>query len=237
MHYHRSLLLAVVLLLLPLSINAQDRVREAREVASFTEVGFSIPGTLHIRQGDTQSVEVEAAEKVLDHVETTVDDDRLEIKDDASFFERMFDGRDWGEIDVYVTMPRIETLSLAGSGTIRGETPIESSALALENAGAGELDLEVATTDLRTSIAGSGTVRLRGTTNSVNIQIAGSGTIHASDLTASAAEVTVAGSGDIHLHVTDQLSAEIMGSGDVVYRGSPTIETSILGSGEVRSEE
>jgi hypothetical protein len=214
---------------------AQDRVREPRDVPSFTEVALSVPGTLHLRQGDPRSVEIEASQDVLDHLETTVDGDRLEIRDESNFLERMFDEDEWGEIDVYVTAPTIEAIALAGTGRVVGETPIESESLSLDNAGSGEMDLEVSASTLDTRIAGAGHLRLRGTADRVTVRIAGSGTVRALDLTAATAEVKVAGSGDTHLHVTDRLSAKIMGSGDVEYRGAPTIDTSILGSGSVRS--
>lgn len=232
-----SLLLSALLLLMSVSVaSAQDRVRESRDVAAFTEVGFSVPGTLHLRQGDTRSVEVEASQKVLDHLETAVDGDRLEIRDESNFFDRIFDG-EGGAVEVYVTAPTIEAVAVAGSGTVVGETPIESSSLSLDNAGSGTIDLEVAASDLRIGIAGSGTLRLRGTADDVEVKIAGAGTVRALDLTTKTVDVQVAGAGDTRLHVTEALEVKIMGSGDVVYRGSPSIDTSILGSGEVRSAE
>ena len=234
-----SSLLACLLLLVGVTVApAQDRTREAREVASFAEVSLSVPGTLHLRQGEPRSVEIEASPKVLDHLETTVDDGQLEIRDESNVLERMFGGeRDWGKIDVYVTTPTIEKVSLAGSGSVVGETLIEASSLTLENAGSGDMDLEVSATDLSTSIAGSGTMRLRGTADRVHVRIAGSGTVQALDLTVATAEIEVTGSGDTQLRVTDQLSARIIGSGDVEYSGSPDIDRTIIGSGDVRSVE
>ena len=239
MHRQVLPLLLVGLLVLSSAVPAaaQDRTRESRDVASFTEVGFSVPGTLHLRQGDSRAVEVEASRAVLDNLETTVEGDRLEIRDDENFFEQMFDSSEDGPVDVYVTAPTLETISLAGSGTVTGETSVEAKSLALDNAGSGTIDLGVDTGPLRIGIAGSGTVRLRGTADEATVQIAGSGTVEAEEVTTSTAEVEVAGSGDTALHVTDRLSVQIMGSGDVVYRGSPTLDTSILGSGEVRSVE
>jgi hypothetical protein len=118
-------------------------------------------------------VEIEATKRVLDRIETAVENGRLKIRDASNFFERMFDDEEDGTVDVYVTAPTIEGISLAGSGRVEGETPIESASLALENAGSGAMDLAVTTTDLRVSVAGSGTFDLRGTAESVTVQIAG----------------------------------------------------------------
>jgi hypothetical protein len=232
-----ALIAGLLFLIAVPTASAQDRVREARDVGAFTKVALAIPGTLHLRQGEARSVEVEATPRVLDHLETVVEGDRLKIRDESNFFERMFNGGGEGDIDVYVTAPTIEAVSIAGAGSIVGETLIEASSLDLENAGSGDMDLEVVTSTLRTSIAGSGTVRVRGTAEDVRIRIAGSGTIDGLDLETATADIQVAGSGDTRLHVTERLSAQIMGSGDVEYRGSPSIDTSILGSGTVRSVE
>lgn len=230
------LLLAGLLIGSALPAAAQERTRETRSVDAFTEVALSVPATLHLRQGTPRAVEVEAAPTVLEHLETTVDGDQLEIRDTSNWFDRMFGGdRDWGPIDVYVTAPTYEAVALAGSGAVVGETPLEGERLALENAGSGRLTLEVAVRDLTVSIAGSGTAELRGTAETVAVEIAGSGTVEGLDLRTATATVDVAGSGDTHLHVTDRLSATLMGSGDVTYRGSPTTDTSILGSGRVRA--
>lgn len=222
---------------------AQDRVREAREVESFTGIALSVPGTLHLRQGEPRSVEVEAPTDVLEHVETTVEGGTLKIRDERDpdgFLDVLFGdgGADIEEkVEAYVTVPTVDGIALAGAGTVLGETPIEASSLDLSNAGSGDMRLEVQVQALEVESAGSGTFDLTGTADRVDMQSAGSGTVEAIDLTVETADVQMAGSGDMRLHVVDSLSAEIIGSGDIEHRGSPTIETSLIGSGEVRAVE
>jgi hypothetical protein len=220
---------------------AQDRAREARSVASFTEIEYGIPGTLHLRQGDDSSVEIDAPQKVLDKVETTVDGETLEITDgeDSGLFDQWFggDGLDTDQIDVYVTASTLRHLTLAGSGRVVGESRVSSESLSLTVAGSGDMDLDLSAEELSVRVAGSGTCTPRGQTNTLEVNIAGSGDLRAGDLETQRAEVRIAGSGDAELNVADHLSAEIFGSGDVRYRGRPTVETSTFGSGEVRPLE
>lgn len=219
----------------------QDRVRESRSVASFTEIEYGIPGTLHLRQGDDSSVEIDAPQKVLDKVETTVDGKTLEISDgeDSGLFDRWFggDGLDTDQIDVYVTAPTIRHLALAGSGRVMGETRVTSESLSLTVAGSGDMDLDLDAKALSVRVAGSGTCTLRGQTNTLEVNIAGSGDLRAGNLETQRAEVRIAGSGNTELTVADHLSAKIFGSGDVRYRGRPTVETNTFGSGEVQPIE
>lgn len=220
---------------------AQERVRETRSVASFTGIEYEIPGTLHLRQGENPSVEIEAPKKELDKLETTVDGTILEISDgdESGLFDRLFggDGLDDDRVDVYVTAPTINTLTLAGSGRMVGKTQIESESLSLTVAGSGGMDLDLDAEKLSVRLAGSGTCTLRGQANTLDANIAGSGDLRAADLKTQQAETRIAGSGDVELNVIDRLSAQIFGSGDVRYRGRPTLETNALGSGEVRSIE
>jgi hypothetical protein len=236
----RLMLIAAVLMAPWVAATAQQDVgRETRSVEAFTELSFSVPGTVYLRQGEPQSVEVEAPQKVLDRLETEVDGDELEIRSEGkgnwfSWFGG--DGFD-GEVKVYVTVPTLSEISIAGSGRIVGETPIEGASLEVQNAGSGEVDLTVQNDEMEVNIAGSGTIRLRGTSGSFEASIAGSGDIEAVELETATAEVSIAGSGDVRLHVTDRLEASIMGSGDVQYRGSPELETSSMGSGDVEPIE
>lgn len=221
---------------------AQDR--EVREVDAFTEVALSVPGTLSLRQGEPRSVEVKASADVLEHIETTVEGGTLKIRDERDndgvmgfLFGSGGDADIEEKVEVYVTAPTIEGISLAGAGTVVGETPIEASSLDLSSAGSGDVQLELRVERLEIESAGAGTFRLTGTANRVEVSSAGSGTVEALDLVTETAEIEIAGAGSIRLHVTDRLSADIIGSGDIEHRGSPTIETSVIGSGEVRSVE
>lgn len=234
--------LLVGLLLLPVQlVTAQERVRKARTVDAFTEVEYAIPGTLHLRQGEARSVEIEASKRVQGKLETTVEAGVLKIRaeGESGLFDWFFDDSDLkaDEIDVYVTAPTTKRLSVAGAGQVVGETPIKQASLSLNVAGSGDMDLDVDTDELSVRVAGSGTCTLRGRASSIDVNIAGSGNLRAVEVEAQRAKMQIAGSGDARLHVTDHLSAEIFGSGDVRYRGRPTVETNMVGSGEVRPIE
>ncbi|MFB6248353.1 MAG: head GIN domain-containing protein [Salinibacter sp.] len=232
-------LVLVGLLAGPASVAAQDASRQTRSVDAFTKVAFALPGTLHLRQGSTQSVELAGPSEALSRVETVVEDGRLRVRAEedgglSGLFDWFTDDSDeTASIDVYVTMPTVEGVSVAGSGDIIAETPIETEQLNAEIAGAGGIEAEVTATRLTANIAGSGDLTLRGRADEVTVEIAGSGHLQAADLRVATAEVSTAGSGDAALHVTDRLSARLVGSGDVHYRGQPTVDTDIVGSGTV----
>lgn len=239
--YSLQAVLLVALVLGPTHLaRAQDQDRQERSVDSFTAVEFAIPGTLHLQVGDTHSVAVAAPESILDRVETTVDGDALEIdaeneSDLFDWFEN--DDLDADQVDIYVTAPTFEKVSLAGSGRIVGETPLKGESLSLAVAGSGDIDVEINTKELTVNVVGSGDCLLRGQTDALRTKTTGSGDIRATDLQTRTAEVRITGSGDVELHAADSLNARILGAGDVRYLGNPTVDVNSLGSGTVRPIE
>ena len=102
-------------------------------------------------------------------------------------------------IDIYITLPMIDELAIAGSGSIVGETDFR--------------DVE----DLEISIAGSGDVKLNGAGEDLEINISGSGNVDLAKFKVEDCEVSIAGSGDCEINVSSSLDVSIAGSGDVKY--------------------
>ena len=67
----------------------------------------------------------------------------------------------------------------------------------------------------------------------VNISIAGSGDIRLGKLTTRAAEISIAGSGNIEANASETADISIMGSGDVDIKGGAKCTVSKAGSGNV----
>jgi hypothetical protein len=86
-------------------------------------------------------------------------------------------------ITVYVSMPHFRRLSVAGSGSIVGESTIYSDSLTLELTGSGEIELDVETKQLGSNISGSGEIRLRGSTKVFQHTISGFGDLKALNMT------------------------------------------------------
>ncbi|NBB87942.1 MAG: hypothetical protein GVY12_17210 [Bacteroidetes bacterium] len=218
--------------------DARSQTREAREVEAFTSVGFAISGTLYISEGETQAVEIEADEEILEYIETVVVDGRLRVRStqETSWLSWLWGGNErTGTAEVYVTMPSLDGVSVAGSGDVIVQDTFTSDRLSVAIAGSGDIDMPLQASTVSARIAGSGSIRLRGTADRLSANIAGSGDVQAGDLQVERAEVQIAGSGDCYVNARERLSASIMGSGDVIYAGNPEIERGILGSGEVRA--
>jgi hypothetical protein len=110
--------------------------------------------------------------------------------------------------------------------------------LILTMSGSGDVDIaSLETQTLTTVMNGSGKVRTAGKVDTQTVQINGSGSYLSAGLESSEARVSVLGSGDSQVWVTEKLSVDITGSGDIAYRGDAYIMQTIIGSGEVHSLE
>ena len=212
--------------LIPSSVNAQNskkrqtingqgaKVKQTLSVDDFQSVGLALNGTIYVKQGNSHQVEIEAQKNIIENL-------NLEVKDGSWSIGlgKNKNARNYQKITVWITMPTVKGLSIAGSGEIIGKSDFNN------------LD------DLKLSIGGSGTINFSGKANSLKASIAGSGSIDSKNLQATNAKVSIAGSGKAYLDVGNEgnLTVSIAGSGNVYYKGRAKIKTSIAGSGKVES--
>ena len=101
----------------------------------------------------------------------------------------------------------------------------------------GDLELELEVDNIKAGISGSGSINLFGKADDFTATINGSGEINAFDLETKNVSVTISGSGDCRVNVSESLNTTISGSGDIYYKGRPQISTRISGSGSLRSQD
>lgn len=127
-------------------------------------------------------------------------------------------------------------LSFDGSGEITGDG-LSSEEMQLRLSGSGNVAvdyLEAQQFDL--NIAGSAGVHLtsQGKIDTSNVHLSGTGVFSAANAVTRAAEIDIAGSASVWVHVIEYLNVSTSGSGTVTYTGNPNIDTGIFGSGIVR---
>lgn len=186
----------------------------------------SLPANVYVTQGPEQEIIVEGEGNILDEINLNVRNGIWEIETRRCV-------RDVDNLQVFITLPIIEELSILGSGNIVSENFLDVHDLFLSIPGSGNIDLGVNADDIETSITGSGDILLEGSADHVKIDILGSGNYRGYDLDAASADVRITGSGNVWARVADYLRVRISGSGTVRYRGHPDVDVSISGSGRV----
>lgn len=208
---------------------------ETSALAPFTEISTVGPQDVVVLTGDRYSVRSEGSPRALERLEAVVEDGKLVIRPRGNFRG----GFNWSSVSgatFYVTTPRLDAVSLAGSGDMRIDR-VDGGTFRAAIAGPGELDIDAMDVDTADfSIAGSGSVVAAGTAQQTRASIMGSGEVEAGELRSQTANVSMAGSGDAELTVEAAARVSIMGSGEVDIAGPAVCTISRMGSGEVRCE-
>ncbi len=203
-------------------------VEEIRDVGSFHSVEIRGSCDLFFNQSASQELRIVTDDNILPLILTSVRHGGTLVIDTRSSYSTS------AGVKVYVSMVEIRGFTIAGSGTINGDSSFSSQELFLLIAGSGNMTMNVRSHKVSTTIAGSGTIHLAGKADDHNVTIAGSGNLEALDFIVSSYDIQIPGSGECRIHVTDVLNVVIAGSGNVYYRGNPSvINTTIVGSGNV----
>ncbi|MBT6690789.1 DUF2807 domain-containing protein [Candidatus Parcubacteria bacterium] len=201
-------------------------ISEEFELEEFSRVDFDVAGNLYISQGEEQLVKVDADEKIMEKLIVEVRDGTLRVSLKPLTISFV-------SVNVYVTIPDIDNLTINGSGSIIGETPLTTENLDLRINGSGYVELDLDVKELDSTIAGSGEMNLKGSTIRHSTNIEGSGDIKAAALATDSTSVNIEGSGSVKVVAEMDLDVNIEGSGDVEYSGKATVIQKISGSGSV----
>lgn len=202
-------------------------VSEELNVSSFRGIELRISGKVYVKQGNIQRVVIEAPRRLIEELDLGVRDGVWEIETDRCV---RYDDDD---LRIFITVPDIRSLRVAGSGDIISDNTLVIDDLDLSISGSGTIDAAVDADDINAKISGSGDIYLEGVADVLDFIVSGSGDYRTFNLDARAAKISISGSGDAEVRVSNNLDVRISGSGDVRYKGNPSVNAQVSGSGKV----
>jgi hypothetical protein len=189
-------------------------IRSERNVGPFTGVKASSGVDVYLKQGDGQTVTVEADENLHEYIITEVKGGVLHVYTEANI-------RDAEKERVYVTMKEINSVVTSSAGDIIGESPIRSERLELGASSAGDIHLEIYAKEVEVDISSSGDMTLTGETDNLRADLSSAGDLNAYDLKAREADISVSSAGDADIYVSEKIRARASSAGDINYKGDP----------------
>lgn len=225
----RSILIGLIALFFLGTTQTVLAEKQDRNHKDFTKVAFALAGDVTITIGNTFSVTLEGDKNILDKVETEVDGDVLKIRREKGT-------RIHKKITVFITMPKLESAVVSGSGNIVTENAVNCADFRAVLSGSGSIIIDDLTADeTSATISGSGNIKLVGKSGYSKMVISGSGSILSDNLETEKTRVVISGSGSAKVNATDELKSTISGSGSVYYKGKPRMDAKSSGSGRIRS--
>ncbi len=228
----RTILTVIIAVLLSTSAwAASEIITEQREATEFTGVEATGVFQVYITQGDTYSLEVEAPESHLEHIETVVEDQVLYI----NYTRR---ARNLRDLSVYITAPEFYYLNAGGASSIQSTEKLEVPALRLKVSGASDMELSVNTEHLTTGVSGASSINLSGAATRHDLQVSGVSRVRAYDLETLVTEATSSGTANVRIMATEKLEARASGTSSIIVRGNPPVANySTSGTASVRGVE
>jgi uncharacterized protein (AIM24 family) len=208
-------------------------ISELREVGVFTGVTNTASFDLFVSHADDFSVEVRAQENLFPIIETYVSGNKLIVQtENGSCY------RSSSPVEVHVSMPETEFLSLAGSGKVYADMLI-SSDVEISNSGSGRMEIDsLRAESLVLSNGGSGNIAVEASSaDDVEAIQSGSGEIMCGTLHgASDVSIRQSSSGRVSALVPDGVMMDVVlsGSGRIDLTGDVEVaEYSLSSSGRI----
>ena len=203
-------------------------VSQARAVPEFDRIHIKGTGRVLVTQGSQSAVTIRTDDNIQPLIKTTVSGSTLTISNESINLHPTI-------LECHVHVPNLKGVSISGSGDIIGESRLVADNFAAAIRGSGDMTLAILASRMTSEISGSGSMDLTGEADEFRASIKGSGDILAHNLKARHATVSITGSGNCHLSVSESLRSEISGIGDIIYAGQPRVDNHVRGSGSVKS--
>jgi hypothetical protein len=201
-------------------------------VQNINGIDLTLACELYIKQGDTESLKIEADEDVLDKIKVKQKDSIVYIKTD----KKEYDMDDW-DVEIYLTVKTLNSIDIGGAVKLENEGTLKSSKLSIDVSGAADIELNIEVEKLLADLSGAVNADLEGKADYVVIDMSGASKVDAEDLISRAVYLDFSGFGKADVHASEVLKVEMSGMGVVRYSGNPgRINTESSGLGVIKSK-
>ncbi|NSW52721.1 MAG: DUF2807 domain-containing protein [Anaerolineae bacterium] len=200
------------------------------EIKAVSNVEIESLGTLHLVQGDTPSLTIEAEDNYIDKFEVVVRGDRLVIKVEQKWYDAWIPTE---PIHYYLTLPTVSSIKLAGAIRLESDE-LNLQDLTLACAGANDVDLgTLNAASVTLDISGAANVKAASLeAESVKVIIAGLSSVNLADLAAETLDLHISGTGNMEAAgEVNRQSITVEGGGNVMNGNLKCADVSVKSSG------
>lgn len=228
-------------------IGTGSAVEQTRDVSGINAVELAMNGTLHISQGDTTSLRIEAQQNLLEYIQTDMRGDTLVIHTSPGT-----NVQSTRPIQYYLTIEKLEKIAISSSGDVEaGSLQSDSFSIKINSSGelsidsldCSSLDVEIESSGntnisrliaekISVQISSSGNLKITdGQLQKQDVRISSSGDYQAKNVPSTSADINITSSGSATVRVSDDLSGRLSSSGNIYYAGDPDLDVRTTSSG------
>lgn len=190
-------------------------VKKERTAQSFEGIKVSTGIDVYLKQGDKESIIVEADENLHEYIITEVKSGVLHIYYDNVNVREVTVDR------VYVTMRNVKSVETSSAGDIIGESTIKTDDIRIGTSSAGDIKLDLSAVNVDVNISSAGNITLTGVAQTLEADLSSAGELKAEDLQVKEADVNVSSAGNATVNVSEKIIARASSAGDIRYYGDP----------------
>lgn len=214
-----------------MGVSGNGKVREKElNVEDFDAIQASGMFEIHLKEGDSPSLRLVADENLHELIVAEVRGGTLEVHSRENISRAK-------ELDLYITVPRLNGLDLSGAVSVQSEGFIPGDDLRIETSGAAEISLGVRVESVRMGLSGASEVNLSGTAERVSVSASGASEIHMYKLQARNVSLDLSGASEVRCYASETLDVDASGAADIRYRGNPKVQKSTSGAASVKQDQ
>ncbi len=215
--------------------SAGSDASQTRSLPSFNQIVANDNVNVFITTGSPQSVTIEGGKNLIPNIGADVNGNVLTLKNNnICNWLRSYKK---SHINVYITMPDLNTITNSGYGTVQSQGTLTFDSLVLGTTNSpGDITLDVNARYINAHMFGTADLTLTGTCQNFFCNyFGGTGFIYNSGLVVTNyAFLSSNTTGDSYLNCTGGLGVQLYGEGNVYYSGNPTsVQSSVVGSGQL----
>ena len=192
-----------------------------RDVQTFQSVVVSGPFKVYYSTDTETQVAVSANDtEARDRITTKVNNGTLYISLDNNGI-RWWRGNK--EFKVYITAPKLNSLTASGAVNIVVVDVLKSNNLSLNFSGASDFTGKVECDEIKANFSGASDAKISGSADKIGMICSGASGFKGSDLKVNEADLVASGASSIKIHVKETLKANASGASSIQFNGSPRI--------------
>ncbi len=136
---------------------------------------------------------------------------------------------------IYVGVTQLSEILLEGASELYSSDTLKGNTLVVSCSGTGDINLLLNCGSVFCNVSGASEVKLAGYTSELKASVSGTGDLYAQRLRTNKADVTISGTGDAKVNVSETLKGNVSGVGTLYYTGdAKDVDVGISGSGSMK---
>lgn len=202
-------------------------------LTGFNSIDIGDAANIYLTQDSAYSVIIKTDENLLPYIVAQIEDGELDIDQKNGVNLRPSD-----QIDIYISMPTIQKISVSGASTLKGQNRIvQNGELSLDLSGASDGSLELRAPSVKLDVSGASTLNLSGETRDIKGQISGASTLKAFELKSENTNIDASGASTGQVFASVSLTAGASGASSIRYKGDAKTSISANGAGSVKKAD